>query len=168
MMMPQRGDALPARVLGRSVARFDCGNPVAARATAARGDVFARRRVPALCSHSLVSAQMPGVGVYVEFFAGVFVRMAGRGRGRECEGKKARRDHQCPFHGIVLELLEFRQVSDDGATIAARVPSTSPNKQLGFQIVPDRARKNAERARAFDRKCLLKTLVIYPRTRAIQ
>jgi hypothetical protein len=37
-----------------------------------------------------------------------------------------------------------RQIRDGGATIAAPVPSTSLIKQLGFQIVPARAKKNAQ------------------------
>jgi hypothetical protein len=90
--------------------------------------------------------------------------MAGGGRRRKGEGEKARRDHQCPFHGIVLELL----VSDDGATIAAPVPSTSPIKQLGFQIVPARAQEIARRAEVRIANRQAERLRHCPRKRAIQ
>jgi len=80
----------------------DCGNTVAARVATVRRDVFARRAMPAFSARRRVPAHVHEMAVRVEFLVGLFVRMAGGSGGRKCERKKARRDHQCPFHGIVL------------------------------------------------------------------
>jgi hypothetical protein len=59
MMVPNRVNALAARMLAGRGPLPDCGNPVAAQPAAARRDVFARRRLPALRAHALVPAHVP-------------------------------------------------------------------------------------------------------------
>jgi hypothetical protein len=119
MMMSARCDVRAIGALPAFGPLLDCGNTVAVHDAAFRRHVFAR-----------------GSSMGIKLCSGLFFSEGGR-RNYECE--KARRNHQCPFHSIVL----CGELSDDGATIAAPVPSTSPIKQCGVQFVPARAWKNA-------------------------